>query len=165
MAQNKAICSLCKQEAKTHRNPFPTVDIIIEMAPGLIILIKRKNPPPGWALPGGFVDYGESLEDAAIREAQEETNLTVTSLRQMHTYSRPDRDPRFHTISTVFVARAEGLPKAQDDATEIGLFSGDNLPQEIAFDHREILKDYFRLPGGQNAEVRSQKKDYNNSGR
>jgi len=159
MAQEKAIFSLSKQGMRTHRNPFPTVDIIIEMAPGLIILIKRKNPPPGWALPGGFVDYGESLEDAAIREAQEETDLTVTQLRQMHTYSRPDRDPRFHTISTVFVARAEGLPKAQDDATEIGLFSGDNLPQEIAFDHREILKDYFRLPGREGSGVGSQESE------
>ncbi|MDI6725447.1 MAG: NUDIX hydrolase [Smithellaceae bacterium] len=145
MTQNKAVCSLCKREIKAYRNPFPTVDIIIERAPGLIILIKRKNPPPGWALPGGFVDYGESLEEGAIREAREETNLIITSLRQMHIYSRPDRDPRFHTIATVFVAQAEGSPKAQDDATEIGIFSQDNLPEEIAFDHREILGDYFRL--------------------
>ena len=130
-----------------YRNPFPTVDIIIEIVrpdgrPG-IVLIKRKNPPPGWALPGGFVDYGESLERAAVREAKEETTLDVELASQFHTYSEPGRDPRFHTISTVFIARAEGTPKAEDDAAEIGIFTADDLPEPLAFDHALVLADYF----------------------
>jgi len=125
------------------QNPLPTVDIIIEMSKG-IILIKRKNPPYGWALPGGFVDYGESAEEAAVREAKEETNLTVSNVRQFHTYSDPKRDPRFHTISVVFIAQAGGAPGASDDAEDIGIFNEANLPQEIAFDHRQIILDYYR---------------------
>lgn len=124
------------------RNPFPTVDIIIKYRKG-IILIKRKNPPEGWALPGGFVDYGESLEQAAIREAKEETGLNIKLIRQFHTYSDPDRDPRFHTISTVFIATAKGKAKAGDDAKEIGIFKKEELPDNIVFDHKKILDDYF----------------------
>lgn len=123
-------------------NPLPTVDLIIEYNKG-IILIKRRNPPEGWALPGGFVDCGESLEDAAVREAKEETGLDVDLLRQFHTYSAPDRDPRHHTIATVYIARAEGRAVAGDDAKEIGVFSKDMLPGQIAFDHREIINDYY----------------------
>lgn len=119
-----------------------TVDIIIEIDNG-IILIKRKNPPYGWAIPGGFVDYGESLETAATREAKEETGLDIENLQQFHTYSEPGRDPRGHTISTVFIAKGSGTPKASDDAADIGIFTKDNLPKEIAFDHRKILEDYF----------------------
>ena len=126
-----------------HRNPVPTVDIIIELESGGIVLIRRKNPPPGWALPGGFVDYGESLEEAAVREAREETGLQIKILRQFQTYSRPDRDPRQHTISTVFIARAAGRPQAGDDAGALGVFTRDNLPARLAFDHAEILNDYF----------------------
>ncbi len=126
----------------TYKNPFPTVDIIIEYKGG-IILIKRKNPPFGWALPGGFVDYGESLEKSAIREAKEETGLDINLIRQFHTYSEPQRDPRFHTITTVYIARAEGYLAAGDDAAETGLFNKDNLPDNIAFDHKKILEDYF----------------------
>lgn len=126
-----------------HHNPLPTVDIIIEIANG-IILIKRKNPPYGWAIPGGFIDYGESAEDAAVREAKEETNLKISNIRQFHTYSDPKRDPRFHTISVVFVAKASGVPKASDDAEDIGVFNENKLPDEIAFDHRQIIKDYYR---------------------
>lgn len=123
--------------------PFSTVDIIIKVKDG-IVLIKRKNPPYGWAIPGGFVDYGETLEDAAVREAKEETSLDVTLLRQFHTYSEPGRDPRHHTISTVYIASAEGEPQAADDAVEAGIFSNmDSLPEDMAFDHREILKDFF----------------------
>ncbi len=95
-----------------HRNPVPTVDIIIELPDG-IVLIQRKNPPEGWALPGGFVDYGESLEQAAVREAKEETSLDVELVRQLHTYSDPSRDTRFHTITTVFIATATGHPKGR----------------------------------------------------
>jgi len=124
------------------RNPFLTVDAIIE-AEGGIILIKRKNPPPGWAIPGGFVDYGESLEDAVCREAKEETGLDIKLLRQFHTYSNPGRDPRHHTVSTIFIAAASGRPVAGDDAKEAGIFTKDSLPKDIAFDHRQILEDYF----------------------
>jgi len=127
---------------KEYKNPIPTVDIIIEMEGG-IVLIKRKNPPYGWALPGGFVEYGESLGDAAIREAKEETGLDVVELRQFHTYPAPDRDPRHHTISTVFIGKGRGVLKGSDDAVEAKIFTEDNLPDEIAFDHRKILDDYF----------------------
>ena len=137
-------CPKCGNEVEIYQNPLPTVDIIIEIEPNGIVLIKRKNPPYGWAIPGGFVDYGESLEEAAVREAKEETNLDVKLVKQFHTYSDPNRDPRHHSISTVYVAKAKGLPKAEDDALEIGIFDDSNLPDEIAFDHRFILKDYFR---------------------
>lgn len=125
-----------------YKNPVPTVDIIIELGDG-VVLIKRRNPPLGWAIPGGFVDYGESLEEAAVREAKEETSLDIEIIRQFHTYSNPSRDPRLHTISTVFVAAGKGRPKACDDAKEIGVFTRENLPSDIAFDHRDILEDYF----------------------
>jgi len=127
----------------SHKKPVLTVDIIIEIEEGKIVLIRRKNPPFGWALPGGFVDYGESLEQAAVREAEEETSLKVNLVRQMHTYSNPNRDPRRHTISTVFIARAEGTPKAADDAEAIGVFNRLTLPSPLAFDHGLILNDYF----------------------
>ena len=126
-----------------YRNPVPTVDVIIEMREGGVILIERKNEPYGWALPGGFVDYGESLEAAAVREAKEETSLDVDLIEQFHTYSNPARDPRQHTISTVFVARAGGVPRAASDARDIGVFTGQSLPEPLAFDHAGILKDYF----------------------
>jgi len=136
------ICPKCGTSIEP-KNPFPTVDIIIEIEGKGIVLIKRKNPPYGWAIPGGFVDYGESLEEAAVREALEETSLEVTLLRQFHVYSAPDRDPRQHTIATVFIASAHGIPKAGDDAMDAGIFTKDTLPEEIAFDHRSILYDYF----------------------
>ncbi len=136
-------CSKCGSEIEVYQNPIPTVDIIIETEPNRIVLIKRKNPPYGWAIPGGFVDYGESLEEAAVREAKEETSLDVKLIKQFQTYSDPKRDPRHHSISTVYVAKAKGVPKAKDDALEIGMFDESNLPDEIAFDHRSILKDYF----------------------
>lgn len=125
-----------------YKNPVPTVDIIIEIDGG-VVLIERKNPPHGWAIPGGFVDYGESLEEAAAREAKEETSLDIEIIRQFHTYSNPSRDPRLHTISTVFIASGKGTPIACDDAKGIGVFTRANLPRTIAFDHREILEDYF----------------------
>jgi len=131
-----------------HKNPVPTVDIIIEITrrdgKRGIVLIKRKNPPFGWAIPGGFVDYGESLEQAAVREAKEETSLNIRLKHQMHTYSEPGRDPRQHTISTVYVAEAEGTPVAQDDAKEIGIFTEEEIVFPLAFDHHRILVDYFR---------------------
>jgi len=126
-----------------YRNPIPTVDIIIEVEGG-IVLIERKNPPHGWAIPGGFVDYGETVEVAAVREAKEETGLDVELTRLLGVYSDPLRDPRSHTISTVFVATAAGRPVADDDAADAGVFTEDILPGDIAFDHRKILEDYFK---------------------
>ncbi|HMK61342.1 MAG TPA: NUDIX domain-containing protein [Dissulfurispiraceae bacterium] len=124
------------------RTPFVTVDIIIEHGEG-IILIKRINPPYGWAIAGGFVEYGESLEEAAAREAKEETGLEINIMRQFHAYSAPDRDTRFHTISIVFIAKGNGVLAAADDAADAAVFTRESLPAQIAFDHRTILEDYF----------------------
>jgi 8-oxo-dGTP diphosphatase len=135
-------CPKCGKPLKKFRNPVPTVDVIIDNGEG-IILIKRKNPPHGWALPGGFVDYGETLEDAARREALEETGLKVVLKGQLHSYSDPARDARLHTISTVFLASAEGRPTGGDDALEAAVFSKDKLPP-LVFDHQDILNDYYR---------------------
>lgn len=143
MAKRTIQCPKCNHEIEIFRNPVPTVDILIEVESAGVILIKRKNPPYGWAIPGGFVDYGESLEEAAVREAKEETHIEVELLRQFHTYSDPRRDPRQHTISTVYIAKGEGIPEADDDALDIGVFTESNLPEEIAFDHRSILREYF----------------------
>jgi ADP-ribose pyrophosphatase YjhB (NUDIX family) len=163
--KEQVLCPRCGKVVEKYRNPFPTVDIIIEIAPADsgrarrsddrsggdetakqsrgILLIKRKNPPMGRALPGGFVDYGESLEAAAVREAEEETSLKVQLQYQLGAYSDPSRDPRFHTISVVFVARATGEPRAADDAADLEIFSRDSLPDNLAFDHEKILQDYF----------------------
>ena len=135
------LCPNCGINLPEPRNPLPTVDIIIEVGEE-IVLIERKNPPYGWALPGGFVDYGESYETAAAREALEETGLAVRELRQFHTYSDPSRDPRRHTASTVFIARASGRPQAGDDAADAALFTRQTLPP-LVFDHPRILADYF----------------------
>lgn len=134
-------CPKCGHLIETYKNPLPTVDIIIEVIGG-IVLIERKNKPLGWALPGGFVDYGESLEQAALREALEETGLHVTLSEQLKTYSDPDRDPRHHTISTVFIATTGGTPIAGDDAGKAGIFTEQDLPP-LVFDHAKILTDYF----------------------
>jgi 8-oxo-dGTP diphosphatase len=124
-----------------YRNPKPTVDVIIELPDDHIVLIERLNPPHGWALPGGFVDEGESLWKAAVREAEEETGLRVTLTAQLHTYSAPDRDPRQHTISTVFMGPAVGTPRAGDDAGAVTTCARGQWPQ-LAFDHEQILADY-----------------------
>lgn len=141
------LCPHCGAKLECYRNPTPTVDIIIAVDGG-IVLIMRRNEPVGWAIPGGFVDYGESLEEAAVREAWEETSLDVILDGQLKTYSRPDRDPRQHTISTVFMARAAGTPIAADDAAQIGVFTEETLPEPLMFDHGEILTDYFRFMRG-----------------
>lgn len=120
-----------------------TVDVIIELPNERLVLIRRKNPPPGWALPGGFVDVGETVEDAARREALEETSLSVDLVRQFHVYSDPARDPRGHTVSVVFIGRAEGTPLGADDAAEARAFPKDGLPEPLAFDHGQILADYL----------------------
>jgi len=131
------------EKVKPFRNPFPTVDVIIEYE-GKIVLIERKNPPYGYALPGGFVEYGETLEECAIREAKEETGLDVEDLELLSCYSDPKRDPRFHTITTVFVAKGKGTLKAGDDAKRAFLVSIDQIPWDnLCFDHGKILKDYL----------------------
>jgi ADP-ribose pyrophosphatase YjhB (NUDIX family) len=130
-----------------YRNPLPTVDIIIEVAGG-IVLIERRNPPFGWAIPGGFVDYGEPVEACAVREAREETGLDVHLTDLLYVYSRPDRDPRHHTLTTVFLATAEGQPVAADDAKTAGVFGANTLPDPLAFDHAAILADFFQYKSG-----------------
>lgn len=135
-------CPNCGERVKVYSNPFPTVDIIIEINNG-IVLIERKNEPLGWAIPGGFVDYGESLEAAAVREAKEETSLNIRELRLLGCYSSPDRDPRQHNISTVYAATGEGAPMAADDASGLRVFSISELPETLCFDHRRILDDYL----------------------
>jgi 8-oxo-dGTP diphosphatase len=123
--------------------PFVTVDAIIEVPAG-IVLVKRRNPPLGFALPGGFVDYGESLEDAVRREAREETGLELRCLRQFHTYSDPARDPRFHTVTTVFAAQSDGIPVAGDDAADVRVITpGEIASVPFAFDHRQVLSEWL----------------------
>ena len=147
MKGKEVYCPKCGEEVIQYISPVPTVDIIIEIETDAggkgIVLVYRKNEPRAWALPGGFVDYGETLEEAAAREAMEETGLEVESIAQFHTYSDPKRDPRRHTISTVFVARAKGQPRAGDDAERAEIFTEENLPSGLAFDHEKILGDYF----------------------
>ena len=124
------------------RNPYLACDLIVEIGPK-IVLIERKNPPHGWALPGGFIEYGEAAEHAAIREAKEEISLDVTLEALLSVYSHPQRDPRQHVTSVVFVARAEGEPKAADDAKKVILVSPHELPTPLCFDHAQILQDYL----------------------
>jgi 8-oxo-dGTP diphosphatase len=131
----------------SRQNPIPTVDIIIELLDQPhrpIILVERQNPPHGWAIPGGFVDYGESVETAARREAEEEICLKVDLVEQFQVYSHPQRDPRQHTISVVFIATARGKPLAADDAKQVGVFHLWEIPPNLCFDHNRILQDYRR---------------------
>lgn len=141
MPEDHLKCPKCGALVKAYRNPFPTVDIIIRVDEK-IVLIERRLEPKGWALPGGFVDYGESLEDAAKREAREETGLELKNLRQFGAYSDPQRDPRQHNISFVFTADGAGALQGGDDAAVAALFSLDELPEPLCFDHGKILADY-----------------------
>jgi 8-oxo-dGTP diphosphatase len=144
--QSKILASKI-QNRMSYRNPAPTVDIIIELVDRPhrpIVLIERKNPPFGWAIPGGFVDYGESVEVAARREAEEETGLKVELIEQFHVYSDPNRDPRQHTLSVVFIATAMGEPQAADDAKNLAVFESWRMPDNLCFDHDQILRDYWR---------------------
>jgi ADP-ribose pyrophosphatase YjhB (NUDIX family) len=127
--------------------PFVTVDAIIQVSSG-IVLIERRNPPLGFALPGGFVDYGESLEEAVVREAKEETGLDLIDLQQFHTYSDPSRDPRFHTITTVFSSRAKGEPRAGDDAAHVRVVTLREIKSLLlAFDHARVLEQWAQKSG------------------
>ncbi len=142
-------CPHCGRPVQYYKNPFPTVDIIISFSEKEgtkkrgVVLVFRKNEPKLWALPGGFIDYGESAEEAAIREAKEETGLSIKNIRQFRVYSDPDRDPRQHNITIVFYAEAEGNLEAGSDAKRIKLFSWEELPDIMAFDHRKILNDFM----------------------
>ena len=133
-------CPRCGQPVQVYRNPFPTVDAVV-MQRGQVLLIRRRNPPEGWALPGGFVDYGESAETAVARELKEETGLEAVSLRLFGVYSAPGRDPRFHTLSVVYLTEAAGAVQAGDDAAEARWFPLNALPDGIAFDHCRIIED------------------------
>ncbi|MFA5982745.1 MAG: NUDIX hydrolase [Methylococcaceae bacterium] len=125
--------------------PLLAADILIELIdlPGRpFVLIERAYPPYGWAVPGGFVDIGETVEHAAIREAKEETSLEVTLSALLGLYSKPERDPRNHTVTAVYIAHAHGMPQAADDAKLCGIFNFDNLPDPLAFDHSLVLADF-----------------------
>lgn len=148
--ENHWRCPKCGESVKAYRNPFPTVDALIfvpacgpDASPG-VVLIERVNPPHGWALPGGFVDYGESCEHAAIREAKEETGLDIILTGLLGVYSSPDRDPRFHTMSTVYTAVAGNMDAmaAGDDAGRAQVFPLNDLPK-LAFDHAAIMNDFM----------------------
>lgn len=119
--------------------------MVILVPDGRVVLVRRRYPPPGWALPGGFVDVGETVEAAAVREAREETGLEVTLEELLHVYSAPRRDARQHTASAVFVGRAAGEPAGADDAAEARAFAWGELPSPIAFDHARILGDARRF--------------------
>lgn len=130
--------------AKEFKNPIPTVDVLIELVdrPGELVFIVRANEPQGLALPGGFVDAGEWVADAAVREAKEETGLDIELVELFHVYSDPARDPRKHTISVTFIAKATGTPVGSDDAAECVVCAPDKLPAPLVFDHARIVADY-----------------------
>ncbi len=135
---------LTYMQEKLGPGPYVTTDVIIEVPEGVVV-IERSNPPYGWALPGGFLDYGESLEEAVVREAKEETNLDLVDLKQFHTYSKMGRDPRFQTITTVYTAKGKGIPQAGDDAQNFKIVKHEDLLMfDYAFDHKEIIREYLK---------------------
>ena len=140
-------CPACGKPLPFPRGPRLTVDVVIEIPRPVgagIVLIRRKNPPPGWALPGGFVDTGERVEEAARREAREETGLEVVLRALLGVYSDPARDPRHHTASVVYVGEGSGVLQGADDAAEARVFDPRGDLPSLAFDHREIISDYIR---------------------
>lgn len=141
------VCPHCRTELDLWKQPHLAADVLIEDEAGRVLLIRRRNPPHGWAIPGGFVDDGETLEAAAIREMREETGLDVELLSQFHTYSEPGRDPRHHTVTIVFHGRRRSesdQPRAGDDALEARFFDLDALPTPLVFDHADVLGDFRR---------------------
>ncbi len=138
------ICPKCGEKILIYKNPLPTVDVILYNYKKEVLLIERKNPPFGFALPGGFVDVGETVEEAAKREIKEETGLDIEIDMVFGIYSSPHRDPRYHTITTVFIAKLpeNQSPLAGDDAKKCTVFPLHNLPH-MAFDHKEILEDFL----------------------
>lgn len=126
-----------------HHAPKLTVDVIVEIN-DKIVIIKRKNQPRGYALPGGFVEYGETLEQAAVRESKEEININITDLKQFKAYSDPKRDPRWHAVTMVFIAKGAGVPEAGSDAKEAMLYDPMKEKKDFVFDHNEIINDYVK---------------------
>lgn len=146
----RVICPHCQTTLDLWHQPKLAADAIIEDARGRVLLIRRRNEPHGWAIPGGFVDVGETLEEAARREMLEETGLAVELVAQFHTYSEPARDPRHHTITVVFHARPAdpaAAPRAGDDALEARYFPLDALPPDLVFDHPRVLADFAERHG------------------
>jgi ADP-ribose pyrophosphatase YjhB (NUDIX family) len=146
--KKKIICNKCGNSWEEWNNPVPTVDAIIEIYDKNenfkgIVLIDRKNFPFGWAIPGGFMDYGETAETTAVREALEETSLKVKIKKLLGFYSSPERDPRHHTVTATYICSASGIPKADDDAKDAKIFELDKIPEIMAFDHRKVLDDYI----------------------
>lgn len=142
-------CPRCHQTFPVYANPAPTVDVIIYDKAKGIVVIKRNNIPHGYALPGGFIDEGEQAEAAALREMKEETGLNVRLLGLLGVYSRPDRDPRRHTMSVVYVGEADGEPRAGDDAGEAAYYPLDKLPEPIVFDHNLVIDDFRAWVAGE----------------
>jgi 8-oxo-dGTP diphosphatase len=142
---DRIICPHCNRPTHRFDQPRLTVDAVVRNPDEEFLLIERKFEPPGWALPGGFVEPGETLETAVLRELMEETGLMGKVVRQFHTYSEPGRDPRHHTVSTVFLVDAEGELRAGDDAATARFFAPDTLPVPIAFDHSRIVGDVLRF--------------------
>jgi ADP-ribose pyrophosphatase YjhB (NUDIX family) len=140
MANEK--CEKCGR----YNGPSVAVDVIIRLDRS-ILLIKRKNPPIGWAIPGGFVDLGESAEEAAKREMQEELGVRIYDISQLYTYTDPKRDTRGHIISIVYTATTSDVPVAGDDAVEFKIVDPNNLPEDlnIVFDHRIIISDFCKV--------------------
>ncbi|MBL0060111.1 MAG: NUDIX hydrolase [bacterium] len=133
-------CPNCKSKVLKYKNPAPTADVVA-IRDSQVLMILRRNPPEGWALPGGFIEYGETAEHAAARELHEETGLLATSLRLVGVYSDPERDTRYHTITVAFAAEVSGRLEAGDDALDARWFPLDALPEQIAFDHRKVIND------------------------
>jgi len=144
----RLVCPRCGTTLDEWKQPKVTVDVLVEDPSGSILLIRRRNPPDGWAIPGGFVDVGETLEAAAVREILEETGLRVALTGQFHTYSDPSRDPRHHTVTTVFLGRPvdpAAAPVAGDDAIEAAFFPPGAPPTPLAFDHALVLADFLKF--------------------
>lgn len=140
---NPRHCPACGAPLPAPPGPALTVDCILRNATDAVLLIRRRNPPHGWALPGGFVDAGETVEAAVVREVREETGLALRDPQLWGVYSDPTRDPRQHTVSVVFHAMTTGTPQAGDDAAQAHFFAPEHLPTPLAFDHRRILDDFW----------------------